>query len=106
MKLNLKYKPFDVRQLVPEASVGGGGGISGFTGRSGQDIDDIFMGGFYPNDNLVIDLQQQLLDGEEHREFSDNNTPSQKTKWEELETNLEYDEVEFVAKHVKKIINL
>ena len=30
MKLNLKYKPFDVRQLVTEASVGGG--IGGFIG--------------------------------------------------------------------------
>ena len=29
MKLNLKYKPFDVRQLVTEASVGGAGGTTG-----------------------------------------------------------------------------
>ena len=82
MKINLKYKP------LTEASVGGAGGIAGFTGRGGQDIDDIFMGGFMPIDNLLIDLQHQLVDNQEHREFSDENTPVQKTKWEELETNL------------------
>ena len=87
MKLNLKYKSLN------EASMGGAGGITGFTGRGGQDIDDIFMGGFMPIDNLLIDLQHQLVDNQEHREFSDENTPVQKTKWEELETNLEYDEV-------------
>ena len=92
-KLNLKYKPFDVHQLVNEASVGGAGGIAGFTGRGGQDIDDIFMGGFFPNDNLVIDLEQQLVDTSRHREFSDKNTPAQKKKWKYLDTNLEYDDI-------------
>ena len=85
-KLNLKYKP-----LVNEASIGGG--ITGFVGRGGQDIDDIFAGGFFPNDNLVIDLEQQLVDASTHREFSDKNTPKHKTEWESLETNLEYDDI-------------
>jgi hypothetical protein len=76
---------------VNEASIGGG--ITGFVGRGGQDIDDIFAGGFFPNDNLVIDLQQQLVDASIHRDFTDKKTPKHKTEWEYLETNLEYDDV-------------
>ena len=93
MKLNLKYKPFDVEQVISEVSMGGAGGIAGFVGSSGQDIADIFAGSFFPNDNLAIDLEQQILDNIEHREFTDKNTPEHKTKWKKLETNLEYDEV-------------
>ena len=93
MKINLKYKPFDVRQIVTEASMGGAGGISGFVGTAGQDIDDIFAGGFFPNDNLIIDLEQQLVDATEHRLFSDKYTPPSKTKWEDIETDLEYDKI-------------
>jgi len=77
--------------LLKEAS--GGGGIAGFVGKRGQGIDDIFAGGFFPNDNLVMDLDQQLIDLFTHREFTDKHTPKQETKWEELETNLEYDDV-------------
>ena len=93
MKLNLKYKPFDVEQVISEVSMGGAGGIAGFVGSSGQDIDDIFAGSFFPNDNLAIDLEQQMIDNTVHRLFSDKKTPEQETKWDKIETNLEYDKV-------------
>ena len=86
MKLNLKYKP------LIEASVGGGA-VGGFVGRAGTDVDDVFMGSFFPNDNLIIDLEQQMIDNNEHRLFSDEKTPEQEKKWDKLETNLKYDKI-------------
>ena len=49
-------------QLMKEVS---GGGIAGFTGRAGRDIDALFAGPFHPDSghgSQIEDLLQQQLD--------------------------------------------
>ena len=85
--LNLDYDP------ITEASAGGSGGIGAFTGKAGQDIDDVFAGGFLATDNIIIDLEQQLIDTQLSREFTDKWTPPSDVQWKHLPPNFDIDKV-------------
>jgi len=95
--LNMDYEP------ITEASVGGAGGIGGFIGKAGQDIDDVFSGGFLATDNILIDLEQQLIDTQLSREFSDKWTPPQDVQWKHLPPNFD---IEKVLKRLDKDVQL
>tara|TARA_Y100000593_G_C4274150_1_gene319085 strand:+ start:207 stop:734 length:528 start_codon:yes stop_codon:yes gene_type:complete len=70
------------------------GAVGGFTGRAGQDIDDLYAGPFHPKfNNLKKSLQQQIEDTLAKRLYTDDFTPLSEEDYVDLEWDYHYDEV-------------
>ena len=67
--------------------------VSGFTGRGGQLVDQLFSGGFHPEfGNLKKLLDKQIEDDIIKRMFTDDNTPIADQDFIDLDWKYEYDE--------------
>ena len=79
------------KQVLQEATVGSAAAIHRGTG--GQEIDDLFAGSFYPSEDNMISLQNQLDNTDSKREFNDKNTPIGWSRFEPLDVDYHYDEI-------------
>ena len=93
MDLLLEYEKNKKKHRIDEISVAGGTGT--FTGRAGDYIDQKFGGPFHPEFGELKDTLEKQVDGDiAKRLYTDDVTPQQILDFLEMETDLEYDEVE------------
>ena len=89
MKLKDYIENFE-ESLLKEVT--GTGITGGFTGRGGQDIDDLFAGGFHPDfGDIAILLQKQLDADLVKRLFTDDTTPIGERDFIDLAYDYKYD---------------
>tara|TARA_R110002074_G_scaffold59464_1_gene144703 strand:- start:778 stop:1215 length:438 start_codon:yes stop_codon:yes gene_type:complete len=93
MDLLESYDKNKKKHLLKEVSATGA--VSGFVGRGGNLIDDLFSGGFHPEFGELEKLLNQQVDGDiMKRMYSDDNTPPSDQDFIDLEWDYEYDENE------------
>ena len=87
MKIKNPFKKF-VREVLTEA--GTAGLISGHSGRKGQDVDDFAAGPFFPDENVLKPLDQQVSE----TKFKRSQIPVfPEQKYKKSHIQIEYDSV-------------
>ena len=90
------YSYGDIKKSVPSLKeVTAAGGIGGFVGRGGHDIDQLFAGPYHPEfGDIEKLLDKQIEDNIAIRMWTDDNTPIADQDFIDLEWDYEYDENE------------
>ena len=84
-----KKKKLDEASTSAEGGINVSGDIQTFIGKSGQEIDGLFAGGFHPDfGELKILLQNQLDDRYAKVDFTDINTPYLKSEFETIDLDM------------------
>ena len=81
-----------LKNLLDEATVGSA--VGGFVGRRGQDVDDLFAGGFKPDEGELKGLlKKQIVAQKDIRKFTDLITPEMEQEFAllDLEWDKEFD---------------
>ena len=87
-------KEFDIDVLLEqEGGTSVTGAVSGFTGKAGQDADELFAGPFHPDfNNLLKSLEQQLDDVLAKQLYNADSTPILYDDYLDVEWKYEFDE--------------
>ena len=94
MKLSKHIEQFE-KELEIMKEVSATTAVGGFTGKSGDLIDDLFAGAFHPEfGQLKKTLEKQVDNDIKKRMYTDDITPELEQDFIDLEWDYDYDEIE------------